>query len=285
MLIDRYADRPLTLIDRFAVRWIICTIICVLFPFVGAGATSYAALQDSTYGAAQIRTAANFNLKFDRVTLQFGEEFRFNLAPAQEFQLANTTVGLNVSIIKGYFSAHAAYILRVRTNKFGTTTDANKLLRHRVYFGLTEQVKLGVQQQWVLSLKERAVLTSRTDAPNAFEKQANAWEMRYRFQVQYKALSKPLTPYIWTELAHTCNATEFQKYYHDNRNYVSAVRVATGVKWRINSLHSLHFYLRYDWLQDYEIDANQEGTNVKSAYHMQKHQGLFGIAYIFDWKK
>jgi len=257
----------------------------VLCPFVSTGATTYAALQDSTYGAAQIRTAADFDLKFDRVTLNFGEELRFNLAPAQEFQLANTTVGLNVSIVKGYLSAHAAYMLRVRTNKIGTTTDANKILRHRVYFGLTEQVKLGTRQQWVLSLRERAVMTSRTDSPNAFEKQANAWEMRYRLQLQYKAMSKPLTPYIWTELTHTCNATDYQKYYNNNRNYVSAVKVATGIKWRLNSLHSLNFYLRYDWTQDYDIDANKEGTNIKSAYHIRKHQGMFGIAYNFDWKK
>ncbi|MBQ6985219.1 MAG: DUF2490 domain-containing protein [Paludibacteraceae bacterium] len=269
--------------------------VCILYSVlcIPLFAQSYASLQDSVYGAAQVRAGADFDLHFNRVTLNFGEELRFNLAPSQEFQMANTTVGLNVSIVKGYFSAQAAYTLRARINKLGatndatltTSTDANKVLRHRVSFGLTEQVKVGDRKQWGFSLKERAVLTSRTDSPNAYEVPANAWEMRYRAQVQYKAVSKPLTPYIWTELAHTCNATQYQKYYHNGRNFISAVKACLGLKWKLNEQDALNFYLRYDWLQDYDIDANKDGTTVKAAYHIQKHQAMLGVTYNFDWKK
>ena len=146
--------------------------VCILYSVlcIPLFAQSYATLQDSVYGAAQVRTGADFDLHFNRVTLNFGEELRFNLAPSQEFQMANTTVGLNVSIVKGYFSAQAAYTLRARINKLGatndatltTSTDANKVLRHRVSFGLTEQIKVGDRKQWGFSLKERAVLTKNT---------------------------------------------------------------------------------------------------------------------------
>lgn len=248
-------------------------------------ATDYAQLQDSTLTAVQIRTAADFNFKLNRVTLSVGEELRFNLMPTAEVRLSNTYFETDVNIIRGYLHAHAAYALRVRTNKIGSTTDVNKILRHRVYFGLTEQVKLGMHQRFTLSLRERAVLNIRTDEPNTYEKPAYAWDMRYRLQLQYKAASVPLTPYLWTELIHTCNATDYQKYYNNGRNYISAVKAAVGLKWKLDATNSLNFYLRYDWNRDIDIDANKEGTTVKTAYNIRQHSATIGVAYKFNWKK
>jgi len=249
-----------------------------------AFAQTYVALQDSSQLATQLRTAADFDLKFNRVSLAFSEELRFNLYPTPEVALAITHVGMDVNIVKGYFSGHAGYMLRMRTNKF-STQDVNKILRHRVYFGLTEHIKLGTQRLFTLSLRERAVLNMRTDAPNLFEKQAYSWEMRYRLQLQYKFMSKPLSAYVWTELNHTCNATEMQKYYNNGHNYISASRSAIGLKWKIDATNTLNFYLRYDWLRDFDIDANRAGTTVKSAYEIKDNNVILGVTYHFGWKR
>ncbi len=260
-------------------------ILCLAALSFTAGATDYAALQDSVATGMQLRTGADFNFKFDRVTLNFGEELRFNLMPTAEVHLANTYLEADVNIIRGYFHGHAGYSLRARTGKLGTTTDVNKILRHRVYFGLTEHVKLGTLQRFTLSLRERAVLNIRTDSPNLFEKPAYAWDMRYRLQLQYKAASKPLTPYLWTELVHTCNATEYQKYYNNSHNYISAVKAAVGLKWKLDATNTLNFYVRYDWSHDFDIDANKEGTTVKTAYDIRQHLAIIGVEYKFGWKK
>lgn len=255
-------------------------------PFAAKAAdVVYADMQDSTVTAAQIRAGADFDWKFDRVTIGLSEELRFNLAPAQEFYLANTTLSMDVKIIRSFLYAHAGYMLRVRANKFGQTTEVNKLLRHRVFFGLTEHIKFGEQSRWSLSLRERAVLNMRFDEPNLYEKQAYAWEMRYRLQLQYKALSLPLTPYIWTEIDHTCNATDFQKYYNNGHNYISASKTALGLKWKLNTSNALNFYIRYDWTRDFDIDANKAGTEIKTAIQEKQHTVILGINYNFGYKK
>ena len=263
---------------------ILSTLFVLLFTHVAINAVEYVALQDSTYGAAQIRTDADFDWNFNQCSVFLSEDLRYNLAPTPEFYLANTTVGLNVKIVKGYLSAHAAYMLRVRANKF-SGGDVNKILRHRIFFGLNEHIKFGTRRQFTLSLRERAVLNMRFDEPNTFEKQAYAWDMRYRLQLQYKALSLPLTPYIWTELAHTCNATEYQKYYNNGHNYINAVKATIGLKWKLDSKNSLNFYLRYDWNRDIDIDANKSGTVIKTAYLITQHNAIIGVAYNFGWKK
>ena len=246
-------------------------------------AVVYADIQDSVAAIGQLRLGADFDWKFERVTLSFGEEIRSNLYPTPQLALANTTLSANFNIVKGYFSGHAGYILRVRGTKF-ETGDVNKILRHRVFFGLNEHFKFGIQKQWAISLRERAVLNIRTDEPNLFEKQAYSWEMRYRLQMHYKSLSKPLTPYVWTELVHTCNATEMQKYYAGG-NYISSCRAAIGMKWRLDNTNSLNFYLRYDWSHDFDIDADKEGAMVKTAYEIKQHSAILGISYNFGWKK
>ncbi len=268
--------------DFFSGKYLIFAIFC-LMP-VMASAQYYADLNSSSTTVAQIRTTADFDWKFNRVSVALGEELRFNLYPTPEVALAITDASMNVNIVKGYLSGHAGYMLRVRTNKFATE-DVNKILRHRIYFGLNEHIKLGAEQRFTLSLRERAVLNMRTDSPNLFEKPANAWEMRYRLQLQYKAMSKPLSTYVWSEIKHTCNATEMQKYYNNGHNYISGVRAAIGLKWRLDATNTLHFYLRYDWQRDFDIDANKEGTIVKTAYKVEEHCMILGAAYEFGWKK
>ena len=257
--------------------------LLLLLPFC-VQAVEYAELQDSTSVVSQIRIGADCDWKWDYVGINFSEELRFNLSPTPEAYLANTTVGMDVKIVKGYLSAHALYMLRVRANKF-STGDVSKILRHRVAFGLTQHVKLGELRRITLSLRERAVLNMRFDEPNLYEKQAFAWEMRYRLQLQYKAASLPLTPYIWTELDHTCNATDFQKYYNGGRNFITASKTALGLKWRLNTENSLNFYLRYDWARDFDIDANKSGSVVKLATQAREHTIIIGATYDFGWKK
>ncbi len=261
--------------------------LVLLFPFVAEAAeVSYADLQDSTATAAQIRLGADFDWRWNRVNLGLSEELRFNLMPAQEFYLANTTAYVDVKIIRSYFHAHAGYQLRLRANKFGTANlTTGKLLRHRVFFGLTEHVKFGMYKQFTLSLRERAVLNMRFDDPNLYEKQAYAWEMRYRLQLQYKALSLPLTPYVWTEIDHTCNATDFQKYYNNGHNYITASKTALGLKWKLNSNNTLNFFIRYDWTRDIDVDSNKLGTIVKQAIQEKQHAVILGVNYNFGYKK
>lgn len=260
----------------------IITVLTLFRP--AAYALDHPALQDSVAGGVQLRTGADANFNFEHGGINISEELRFNLAPTPEMYLANTTIGADVKIVKGYLNGHAGYMLRIRGNKF-STGDASKIIRHRIFFGLNEHVKFGTQQQFTLSLRERAVLDMRFDEPNAYEKQAYAWEMRYRLHFQYKSFSLPLTPYIWSELSHTCNATEYQKYYNNGHNYINAVKTAVGLKWKLNMRNTLNFYVRYDWKRDFDIDANKDGTTIKTAQQVIMNQAIIGINYTFGWKK
>lgn len=248
-----------------------------------------AALKDSAQTTLQNRIEAEADFKFNYLTLSIGEEIRSNLYPNAQFSQSNTTVGLTVPIVKGEIfglSGHAHYMLRVKGNQLAKDTiNIQKVLRHRVYFGLTQSFKMGMYKNWQLSLKERAVVDMRFDEFNEYQHQRYTWEMRYRLQLQYKALSQPLTPYVWTELIHSCNLTDAQKYYTNNKQIITDVRCALGLKWKINQDNSLNFYLRYDWTRDIDVDLNAKGTKIKSAYDIKQNTAIIGIAYNFGYKK
>lgn len=244
---------------------------------VSATAQSYVSMPDERTSDLRMRGGVSVNYKFHpRWTISLEEQARMKDC-LRAFDRSYTTLGLDYKL-NPYFKIGAAYRFMLIDHDGKKSTDYQKYwdLRHRAWLSFTGQYKLG---QWKFSLREKPVMTFRTDDFVSGEKVNPAFLLRSKAEVSYKFFSKPLTPYLSFELSNTLNVPEVVK-----GNYIDELRYCAGVKWKLSPHYTLDFFYRLDDERGIDINIKQDGqkielTNERDICH------IFGIFLDISLKK
>ena len=269
-----------------------------------ARAWSYNETRNSTSHSAQLRVGADVHWRWDNgLGLSLDEDLRFDMVNSTalqttsgtttallgpDFEKSYTTLSLSYKHPRfKYIKADAGYVLKL-TKK--DTLDVNKIMRHRVFFGVTGSYRY---ENWSFSLRERFMTEIRMGdidlhtATGCYEHNRADWYLRSKVEVAYHAVSKPLKPYIWCEVVNTLNANELQRYYANNdptnsgHQYVHRVRTGLGVVWRLTRRSSLDFYYRFNY--GYDRDVNVKPNSQKIILTEERSfQHAIGITYSFN---
>lgn len=221
-------------------------------------------------------------LRFDNNFKNFD---RFHTTLAVKYKVhENVKLGLGFAMINSYSSTDAAF----------------KNPRLRLFADVTGTLKLG---NWNLSLKERFQATFRTGNYNVYQNPVCALTLKSRLTVKYKGF-KRAAPYAYFELRNYMNAPVISAacdgtaYYtldgEDsgdagwfltgfNGGYVNRYRGAIGVEVKIDKRNSLDFYFMGDYYTDKVVDANSDGTTLKSYTREYGFMGNLGVSYQFSF--
>lgn len=222
------------------------------------------------------------------------EEVRFdnNFGSLDRLQ---TTVGIsyklhpNIKLSLGY----------ALINGYGTNSESFKNPRHRLMADATGTVHYG---NWNFSLKERFQVTRRTGDFNVFQNPQNAMTLKSRLMAKYKGLGR-VEPYTYFEVRNYLNAPVIEAAYDGsgyytlddysetseagwfltgfNGGYVNRLRGSIGVDIKLDKRNTLNFYILGDYVMDKVVDANAEGTKLKSYTRETGFRGWFGAGYEF----
>ena len=195
----------------------------------------------------------------------------------------NIKLGLGYALINGY----------------GANSGSFKNPRHRLMADVTGMLHLG---QWNLSLKERFQVTRRTGDYNIYQNPQNALTLKSRLTARYKGFGA-VQPYAYFELCNYLNAPVIEAAFDGtnyytlddysetgepgwflkgfNGGYINRLRGSLGVDIRLDKRSTLNFYLLGDYCIDKEVDANAEGTKLKSYTKETGVRGWVGAGYEF----
>ena len=202
--------------------------------------------------------------------LNLEEEVRLD----NNFQSLNrlqTTLALSYKV-NDYLKVGLGYAL---INPYSQSNSTFKSCRHRLMVDATGSVSFG---NWRFSLKER-------------------------FQATYKGLQR-WEPYAYIELRNTFNAPVINAYYTGseyvnsdmsasgtagwfiddwNGIYINRIRGAIGVDYRISKRSSIEMSLMADHVTDKVVDANAEGTKLKSYTRESGFVGWLTAGYSYKF--
>ena len=223
------------------------------------------------------------------------EEVRFdnNFGAFDRF---HTTLGLSYKVYPNV-KVGVGYAL---INPYSSTNAAFKNARHRVMVDASANYKVGA---WTFSLKERVQLTYRTGDMNEYQNPRAAFSLKSRLKAQYR-VSASLTPYAYVELRNTLNAPVIAAYRDENGTYVTEdgyetgnagwfisgwngvyvnrLRGSVGVNYKFDKHNTLNLYILVDRVMDKVVDANAEGTKLKSYTRETGFIGQVGVAYTYS---
>ena len=228
-----------------------------------------------------LHIALEEEVRFDN---NFGSFDRLQTTLALNYKVhPNIKLGLGYALINGY----------------GTKSESFKNPRHRFLADATGTLHLG---NWNLSLKERFQVTRRTGDFNVYQNPQNALTLKSRLKAQYKGFGK-VQPYTYFEVRNYLNAPVIEAAYDGsvyvslddfseegeagwfltgfNGGYVNRLRGALGAEIRLDKRNTLDFYLLGDYVMDKEVDANAEGTKLKSYTKETGFRGWIGAGYEF----
>ena len=279
-------------------------ILCIVLCPIALKAWTYDETRNETSHSAQLRLGADVHWRWKSgLGLELKEDLRFDMVDATalettsgttktllgpDFNKSYTTLSFSYKHPQfNYLKADAGYTLKLVKKD---STDVNKIMKHRVFFGLTGSYRY---DRWSFSLRERVMTEIRMGdsdlhtATGCYEHNKADWYLRSKIGVAYHAVSKPLKPYIWCEVVNTLNANELQRYYSGNnpsnggRQYIRRVRTAVGVVWRLTKRSSLDFYYRFNY--GYDRDINVKPNSQKVILTEERgYQHAIGIAYSFN---
>jgi hypothetical protein len=222
------------------------------------------------------------------------EEVRFdnNFGSLDRLQ---TTVGIDYKVHPN-IKLGLGYAL---INGYGANSESFKNPRHRFIVDATGTLHLG---NWNLSLKERFQVTRRTGDFNVYQNPQNALTLKSRLKAQYKGFGK-VQPYAYFEVRNYLNAPVVEAAYDGNvyvtlddyseegeagwfltgfnGGYVNRLRGALGADIRLDKRNTLNFYILCDYLMEKQVDANAEGTKLKSYTKETGFRGWMGAGYEF----
>ncbi|MBR5082957.1 MAG: DUF2490 domain-containing protein [Bacteroidales bacterium] len=226
------------------------------------------------------------------ITLE--EEVRFD-NNFGSFDRLQTTLALNYKVHPN-IKLGLGYAL---INGYGTKSESFKNPRHRFLADATGTLHLG---NWNLSLKERFQVTRRTGDFNVYQNPQNALTLKSRLKAQYKGFGK-VQPYTYFEVRNYLNAPVIEAAYDGsvyvslddfseegeagwfltgfNGGYVNRLRGALGAEVKLDKRNTLDFYLLGNYVMDKEVDANAEGTKLKSYTKETGFRGWIGAGYEF----
>lgn len=218
------------------------------------------------------------------------------------FNRLQTTLAVSYKVLP-YLKLGAGYAL---INGYDADSSAFKSARHRFFFDITGTYRFG---DWQLSLRERVQMTHRTGTFNQYQNPENLWGLKSRVKVAYKGFRRS-EPYASVELRHVLNAPAINAVYNEatdtwgyynasgtftkkgdagwfldgfNGTYLNRVRGALGVKYRIDKRSTLDICLLADYCLDKVVDANSEGTKLKSYTRETGFVGWFTVGYSYGF--
>lgn len=242
-----------------------------------------------------------------RVSVEFDKKLRKGLHVSLEeevrfdnnfgaFDRFHTTLGLSYKVHPNV-KVGVGYAL---INPYSSTNAAFKNARHRVMVDASANYKVGA---WTFSLKERVQLTYRTGDMNEYQNPRAAFSLKSRLKAQYR-VSASLTPYAYVELRNTLNAPVIAAYRDEdgtyvtedgyetgnagwfisgwNGVYVNRLRGSVGVNYKFDKHNTLNLYILADRVMDKVVDANAEGTKLKSYTRETGFIGQVGVAYTYS---
>jgi len=207
-----------------------------------------------------------------------------------------TTVGLKYKLHSN-FRLGVGYAL---INPYNSDSSVFSAPRHRLMFDATGTVRFG---DWNFSLRERLQMTHRTDDFNEYQNPRDAIMLKSRIMVKYKGLGM-FEPYAFFELRHYLNAPVINATYDGtfyrtpdgykkgdagwfldgfNDCYANRYRGSLGVEMQINKNNSLKAFVLADFVTDKVVDANAEGTKLKSYTRETGFVGSVGLEYIYEF--
>lgn len=218
------------------------------------------------------------------------EEMRMN-ENFTSFSRLQTTVGITYKL-DNHFKLGFGYAM---INPYSSGDNAFKAVRHRFMADVTGSLRLG---DWRLSLKERLQATYRTGDMNIYQSPRTALTLKSRLRVSYKGMLR-IEPYAYIEMRNTFNApvinatyntaTDTWGYYNGTTFtqkgeagwfldgftgcYVNRLRGSIGFEYKFDKRSSLDISLMVDRIMDKVVDANAEGTKLKSY---TRETGLVG---------
>ena len=221
----------------------------------------------------EVRFDNNFG-SLDRLQTTLGVSYKVH---------PNIKIGLGYALINGY----------------GANSGSFKNPRHRLMADATGTLHLG---NWNLSLKERFQVTRRTGDFNPYQNPKDALTLKSRLKAQYKGFGK-VQPYAYFEVRNYLNAPVIEAAYDGsvyvtmddyseegesgwflkgfNGGYVNRLRGSLGVDIRLDKRSTLNFYFMGDYLMDKVVDANAEGTKLKSYTRELGFCGWLTAGYTF----
>ena len=222
------------------------------------------------------------------------EEVRFdnNFGSLDRLQ---TTLGLSYKVHPN-IKLGLGYAL---INGYGANSETFKNPRHRFMADITGTVHYG---NWNFSLKERFQVTRRTGDFNVYQNPQNALTLKSRLKAQYKGFGK-IQPYAYFEVRNYLNAPVIEAAYDGNvyltlddyseegaagwfltgfnGGYVNRLRGSFGADIKLDKHNTLNIYFLGDYLINKEVDANAEGTKLKSYTNETGFRGWIGAGYEF----
>lgn len=245
------------------------TLIALTLVVMGLSAQT---LIETTTSASDLQLRAGIQLKKTwRKTfcLEWEEEARMKYY-ITNFDRLHSTLAFTYNPIQ-YFNAKLGYTFILINHDGKKSTNYVKYwdMRHRLYTDFKASYSFN---DWKLSLRERPLVTIRTDSINSAEKARYEWNLRSQLMVEYKWFGKPLKPYLSIEVSNTLNAPELA-----NGNYIDNVRTTLGIKYKINTHHSFNFFYRFD--ADYNRDINIKKNGNVNLIHEQEFNHIIGVFY------
>ncbi|MCR4964394.1 MAG: DUF2490 domain-containing protein [Bacteroidales bacterium] len=273
-------------------NWII---ICLISLIVGLPFCSSAQTTTSLDPEVGLRLGIGIDKKLAKgLHLSLEEEMRMD-NNFTDFNRLQTTLGLDYKVHKN-IKLGLSYAM---INPYSSSDKAFKF-RHRLMFDITGTLHLG---KWNLSLKERFQWTYRAGDINVYQNPRNMLALKSRIMLKYKG-SKVVNPYVYVEMRNVLNAPVVSAYYDGsnyltedgstsgdagwfltgyNGGYINRVRGCLGVDINIKKHNVLNFYFLADYVHDKVIDANSEGTKLKSYTIENGFVGWLGASYTFKF--
>lgn len=212
------------------------------------------------------------------------------------FDRFHTTLGLSYKV-SDYLKLGVGYAM---INPYSSSNSAFKSSRHRLMLDATGSLRFG---DWRLSLRERFQATYRSGDMNEYQNPRTALTLKSRLKLSYKGLRR-IEPYAYVELRNTLNAPVISASY-DGTNYltsalsqygeagwfidswsgvyVNRVRGSVGFDYRLSKASSIDVSLMADRIMDKVVDANAEGTKLKSYTRETGFVGWINIGYSYSF--
>ena len=271
-------------------KQIIILVLGWFFPFMAFSQTDVAL--DPEFGGRVSVTVDKRIIQGLHISLE--EEARFD-NNFSGFDRLQTTLALSYKVHPN-IKLGLGYAL---INGYGSNSESFKNPRHRFIAEVTGTIHYGY---WNFSLKERFQVTRRTGDFNVYQNPQNALTLKSRLKAQYKGFGK-VQPYAYFEVRNYLNAPVIAAAYDGsvyvtlddyseegeagwfltgfNGGYVNRLRGSLGVDIRLDKRSTLNLYFLGDYLMDKVVDANAEGTKLKSYTKETGFRGWIGAGYEF----
>jgi len=224
------------------------------------------------------------------------EQFRFEdgSSAIDRFQ---TSLGVSYKI-SDFLKAGFTYSL---LNPYKKSQSAFTYPRHRFSFELGGTWKTGL---WTFGIKERFQITHRTGEFNTYQSATNAMVLKSRISAKYRGFSFG-KPYAYAEVRNTLNAPAIKANYNAaldppyysadgssdagwfidswSNMYVNRLRGCLGCDFELSKSHGIDVYVLTEYCTDKSVDANKEGTKLKSYTLDHSLNFILGVGYTYSF--